>query len=71
MEENYADKLEIFLCTTPLSGKLFSLSLSLVVCHADLQRSPLGSHHFFIQTLGVFKLLKANMLCIIDYCSDF
>lgn len=54
-----------------LSGKLFSLSLSLVVCHADLQRSPLGSHHFFIQTLGVFKLLKANMLCIIDYCSDF
>lgn len=38
-------------------------------CHADLQRSPLGSQHFFIKTLEVFRLLVANMLCIIG-CSN-
>ncbi|POI25898.1 hypothetical protein CIB84_010352, partial [Bambusicola thoracicus] len=70
-EENYADKLEIFLYAMPLSGKLFSLSLSLVVCHADLQRSPLGSPHFFRQTLEFFRLLKANMLFVIDHRNDF
>lgn len=38
-------------------------------CHADLQRSPLGSQHFFIKTLEVFRLLVANMLRIIG-CSN-
>lgn len=38
-------------------------------CHADLQKSPVGSQQFLIKTLEVFRLFVANMLRIIG-CSN-
>lgn len=50
---------------------LFPPFVSLCFCHADLQRSPLGSQHFFIKTLEVFRLLVANMLFVVGCSSNF